>query len=191
MASIVRGAAISGVSADYLKTVARAESGLSPNAQASSSSGAGLYQFLAQTWLRTMLHYGPVLGLGRAASAIQLTAGGRAVVSDPLIRSRLLALRYDPTIATALAGALTREDTQALAVSLGRSPSPGELYVAHVLGPGRAAQLVRAADLVPNYPASSLFPAAAGQNPRLFFAGGEPRTADGLRALLERRSTGE
>jgi len=107
---------------------------------------------------------------------VRIGVDGRARVISPEARSALLALRYDPAIATALAGALTRENAEALKSALGRRPTGGELYAAHVLGPGQALQLISASRHTPNLPAAAIFPVAAASNPGLFYAGGAPRS---------------
>ena len=60
-----------GVPFNYLMAQARVESSLDPDAQASSSSAAGLFQFTKQTWLATLSQHGPNHGLEWAADAIR------------------------------------------------------------------------------------------------------------------------
>ena len=172
------------VSRRYLQTVARAESGLDAHAHAATSSAAGPFQFVDQTWLLTLHRYGGSLGLGLEAGFIRIDADGRARVGDPRVRAALLALRYDPAISGAMAAALTRENGQTLAAALGRPPSGAELYAAHLLGAGQALQLLSAYRLAPAYPAAALFPVAASSNRRLFFAAGAPRTVRDLMEII-------
>ncbi len=171
-----------GVSPRYLAAVARAESGFVSRAHASTSSAAGPFQFIDQTWLLTLHRYGRSLGLGLEASFIRIGPDGRARVGDRQVRAALLALRYDPAIAGAMAAALTRENGRTLGAALGRPPTGAELYAAHLLGAGQALQLLAAYRLTPAYPAAELFPVAASGNPHLFFAAGAPRT---VRDLVE------
>jgi hypothetical protein len=51
----------------------------------------------------------------------------------------ILRLRNDPTANAVMAGAFTRANSAFLSVRLGRSPSEGELRIAHLLGAGGAA----------------------------------------------------
>jgi hypothetical protein len=68
---------------------------------------------------------------------------------------------------------------------LGRAPSAGELYAAHVMGAGGAIRLIQAAANGAS-DAASLFPREARANHGLFYgANGEARSAQGL---LERLS---
>jgi hypothetical protein len=62
---------------------------------------------------------------------------------------------------------------------LGRAPSAGELYAAHVMGPGGAIRLIEAAQQgAPS--AAAVFPREAAANRGLFYANGEARSAQGL-----------
>ena len=92
-----------------------------------------------------------------------------------------MALRFDPTAAALLAGAFTKDNADHLEAALGRAPSHGELYTAHVLGPGGAVRLIEAAQSEPAASAAALFPAAAKANRHLFYdRGGEPRSVSEL-----------
>ena len=66
-----------GTSFNYLLATAQVESGLNPQAGASTSSARGLFQFIETTWLATMKQAGPALGYGRYADAITTDASGR------------------------------------------------------------------------------------------------------------------
>src|SRR5262245_45471886 len=57
-------AAATGTKFQYLLATAQVESGLNPNAMASSSSARGLFQFIDQTWLTTLKEAGRALGYG-------------------------------------------------------------------------------------------------------------------------------
>src|ERR1700746_2885437 len=95
-AGAIKGAAnATGTSFEYLLAAARAESGLNPQAAATTSSARGLYQFIDQTWLVHMEPAGPSLGYAAYADAIVET-GGRFEVPNPLLRRDILALRDDP-----------------------------------------------------------------------------------------------
>ena len=189
-AQIVQGAGLSGVSPRYLFAVARAESGLSAYARSPTSSAAGLFQFVDQTWLKTLRRHGVGLGLATEAGAIRIGADGRARVADPLWRAEILALRFDPVVAARLAGALTRENTSTLRLALGRPPTAGELYAAHLLGPSQALLLLSTAQVAPAYPARTILPVAAASNRALFYAGAAPRSVRQLVVLIADHASG-
>ena len=137
--AIRQAAQATGTSFQYLLATAQVESGLNPQAGASTSSARGLFQFIEQTWLATMKQSGTSLGYGQYADAITKTASGKYEVQDPAMRSDILKLRNDPAANAAMAGAFTKENATLLSQKLGRVPSEGELYIAHFLGEiGRA-----------------------------------------------------
>ncbi len=55
--------------------------------------------------------------------------------ADAATRRDILALRTDPEISARMAGEFARENAETLQARLGRAPSAGELYAAHVMGP--------------------------------------------------------
>lgn len=172
---------------DYLLATAQRESALDPSARASTSSAAGLFQFIEETWLSLVRSEGPRIGLGAEAQAITRASDGRHVVADPRQRDAILALREDPEISARLAGAFTRQNRDLLAAELGRTPSESDLAVAHVMGASGAAGLIRAVREAPHTPAADLFPRAAQANRALFFEpDGRPRDVAGLyRAIAQ------
>ena len=167
--AIRQAAQATGTSFQYLLATAQVESGLNPQAGASTSSARGLFQFIEQTWLATMKQSGASLGYGQYADAITKTASGKYEVQDPAMRSAILKLRNDPAANAAMAGAFTKANASQLSQKLGREPSEGELYIAHFLGVGGAAKLISAASGNPNASAASLFPSAAHANSSIFY----------------------
>ncbi|MGA7787569.1 MAG: transglycosylase SLT domain-containing protein, partial [Xanthobacteraceae bacterium] len=159
--AISQAAQATGTSFHYLLATAQVESGLNPRAGAATSSARGLFQFIDQTWLATMKQSGPALGYGQYAAAITKTASGHYVVNDPAMRSEILKLRNDPTANATMAGAFTQANAAVLSARLGRSPSEGELYIAHFLGAGGAARLISQAASDPNATAATAFGNAA------------------------------
>lgn len=170
-------AAVVGVDQAYLTRAAQRESSWNIYAASRTSSARGLFQFIEQTWLRSVADYGAAHGLAREARLIRFDRNGRAYVADPADRARILALRYDPTLASRIAAELTAQNVRELRAELGRLPSQGELYAAHVLGAAGATRLIRVAYAAPYYPAARLLPDAAGANRRLFFRGGRALSA--------------
>jgi len=187
--AIREASAATGTSFNYLLATARVESGLNPQAGASTSSARGLFQFIDQTWLGTMKQSGAELGYGRYAAAITQTASGHYQVADPEMRKEILALRNDPTANATMAGAFTRANADILSKKLGRAPSEGELYIAHFLGTGGAARLISLASSDPNAKATQYFANAATANSSIFFdrSTGAARTMAQVRNVLTAR----
>ncbi len=177
-AAIARAAQKTGVDFDYLLAQAKLESGLDPKARASSSSAAGLYQFLGSTWLDTLKKHGAEHGLGWAGEA----------ASDPALRSHVMALRTDPEASALMAAELASDNKAGLTAALGREPDTPELYLAHFLGLQGASQFLAALASDPSQSAASVIPAAAATNRAVFFApSGAPRSVSEVMDLLRSR----
>ncbi|MES1156175.1 MAG: transglycosylase SLT domain-containing protein [Alphaproteobacteria bacterium] len=178
-AAIAQAAETTGVDFSLLVQTAQRESGLNPSARAGTSSATGLFQFIDSTWLDMIRQHGAAHGLGGYAAALQ---SGQV---SPQTRADILALRNDPQVAALMAGEFTRDNAAALQARLGRAPSAGELYAAHVFGAGGAAQLIEAAARGTDNIAS-VMPREASANRGLFYASnGEPRSAQGLLDRLD------
>ena len=172
-----------GTSFNYLLATAKVESGLNPTAGAATSSARGLFQFIETTWLATLKQAGPALGYARYADAITQNANGQYEVRDPSLRREILSLRSDPTANALMAGAFTNANASVLSERLGRSPSEGELYIAHFLGAGGAARLLTIAATDPSAKAADFFPGAAQANPSIFY----DRTTGAARSVAQVR----
>jgi hypothetical protein len=174
-----------GATFDQLARTAARESDLRTDLASSSSSAKGLYQFVDQTWYELIKKEGPSVGLERLAAQITSDGKGGWTVADAREKAKILSLKTDPLVSSVMAGRFTEANTRSLTESLGRAPSDGEVYAAHVLGAGGAAKLVRLAEREAGTTASLAFPKAAAANPDLFYgAGGKPRTAAELLARL-------
>ena len=185
------GAMASGAGFDYLLATARRESALDPTAKAGTSSATGLFQFIEQTWLGVMKNAGPKLGLQAQADAITRQSDGTYAVADAGQRQAILDLRRDPKVSAVLAGALTQQNAEALSGSLGREPTAGDLYAAHVLGAKGAAALIATARAFPARAAALDLPEAAAANRGLFYdRTGRPRSAAELYASLSAAAQG-
>ncbi|MFV2092601.1 MAG: lytic transglycosylase domain-containing protein, partial [Hyphomicrobiales bacterium] len=79
-----------GTGFDYLLDTAIRESGLKSDAKASSSSATGLFQFVEQTWLKTVQSTGAKYGLVPQAAAITRGPQGRYDVADAKLRAEIL-----------------------------------------------------------------------------------------------------
>lgn len=181
----------SGVDFDYLLQTAIRESSLNPSAKASSSSAVGLFQFLESTWLQVMKDEGPRLGYQNYADAITETSDGDFVIKDPKLKAEVLKLREDPQIAADLAAAFTKNNGAYLYEKFGRMPSPGELYIAHFLGPKGADKMFTAGLADPDQIAAKLFPKQAKANPSIFYDDGQARTIRQVyKALVQKHEGG-
>ncbi len=167
--AIANAATATGVDFKYLYHQAKVESGLNPNAQASTSSASGLYQFTNQTWLATVAQHGAEHGLGWAAAAISRGANGHYYVADETTRTQILALRQDADTSAAMAGEYASDNRDYLQARLGRAAGSVDLYMAHFLGPAGAARFLSAKDADPDQSAASVMPAAARANRWVFY----------------------
>jgi len=103
LAGIQDASASTGVDFSYLMAQANRESSFDPAAQAKSSSAAGLYQFIEQTWLGVFKAHGAEYGQEALAEQITRRDDGRFVVADKATRQQILDLRRDPAFAAARA----------------------------------------------------------------------------------------
>jgi hypothetical protein len=153
------------------------ESSFDPNAQASSSSATGLFQFTKQTWLRTLKDHGDQYGLSNYTDHISVDSNGVAHVSDPTWRQAILNLRKDPQVSAEMAGELDKENLASLKSTVGGKIGPTDLYMAHFLGAGGASDFLNEMKVNPNAQAANVLPDAAASNPSVFYSSnGQPRT---------------
>jgi len=177
LAALQQAATATGADFDYLLGTATRESRLNPKAQATTSSAAGLFQFVEQTWLGVVKHYGTKHGLASFANAITQGTDGRFRTTNSADRAAILALRKDPQVASLMAGEFAQATRVNLEGSLGRAVCGGELYAAHFLGTDAACRLIRMNDSQPDASAASAFPAAADANRSVFYhRGGTAKT---------------
>ena len=170
-AAIRRASTNVGVDYDFLVKTARRESAMNPSAKAPTSSAAGLFQFIEQTWLGTVKQHGAQHGYGQYADLIHRGSDGRWRVEGSA-RNVVLDLRFDPHAASAMAAELTASNAAYLRGRTGKEPGAGDLYAAHFLGPAGAASLMSAMDRNPGGSAAALFPEAARANRSIFYKNG-------------------
>ena len=103
VAALKSAAAATGSDFHYLLGTAMRESSLKPSAQSSTSSAAGLFQFIDQTWLGLVKEHGAQHGLANYAAAISKDSDGR-YHADSGAKQSILALRKDPEAAALMAG---------------------------------------------------------------------------------------
>ena len=175
-AAIQRASQATGVDFSFLMRTASRESGYNPSAKAPTSSAAGLFQFVEQTWLSTLKKHGSKYGYARYADLIAVGADGRYRVNGDEARKAVMNLRFDPHAASLMAGELASDHAAYLAGRIGRQPTAGELYAAHFLGPQGSARLISATRTSPGASAAALFPEAASANRSIFYRDGRPVT---------------
>ena len=189
-AAIDRASKATGVDFGFLMKTAGRESSFNPRAQASSSSAAGLFQFVEQTWLSTLKQHGSKYGYARYADLINKGSDGRYRVDGSEARRAVMDLRLDPHAASLMAGELTSDHAAYLKGRVGRSPTNGELYAAHFLGPAGSAKLIEAVNSRPGATAASLFPDAARSNKSIFYRDGRAATVGEVYANLTKTGGG-
>ncbi len=173
-----------GADYDYLLKTAQRESSFQTNAKAASSSATGLFQFIEETWIRTIKDEGEQYGLGDYAKLIVKTDSGRYMIPNPADRQLILALRKDPQVSAMMAGAYARRNQRHLSAEIGRKPTSGELYIAHFLGAQDAVRLIIVRDTQQHLSAPDLFPRAAAANRSIFYRDGEARSVGEVYDLL-------
>lgn len=189
-AAIQRASNATGVDFSFLMKTAHRESGYNPKAKAPTSSAAGLFQFVEQTWLSTLKQHGAKYGYARYADLISKGADGRYRVNGAEARKAVMDLRLDPHAASLMAGELTSDHASYLRGRVGRAPTAGELYAAHFLGPQGSARLIEAMQTRPGASAASIFPDAAASNRSIFYREGRAATVAEVYANLTRNGGG-
>jgi hypothetical protein len=172
--SLKQASAATGVDFDFLVAQASVESGLrgGVHSRQRHSSASGLFQFTAQTWLSMMRRHGAHYGHGDLAGRIKEHANGHLTVSDPASEKRILDLRKDVKLAAIMAGELAKHNAVALQHALHRKANAAELHLAHLLGTTGAIRFLEARAADAGQSAAAVLPAAARQNPDIFFERG-------------------
>ena len=189
-AAIQRASSATGVDFGFLMRAAKRESGYNPGAKAPTSSAAGLFQFVDQTWMSTLKKHGAKYGYARYAELIQQSPDDRFHVDGAEARQAVMNLKLDPHAASLMAGELTSEHASYLRGRVGRDPTSGELYAAHFLGPQGSAKLIEAVHSNPRADAADLFPDAAAANRGIFYRGGRPASVLEVYANLTNSPSG-
>ena len=187
--ALQRAARATGVDFGYLVKTATRESANNPSARAGTSSAAGLFQFVDQTWLGTLKQHGAKHGYGRFADLIDKGSDGRYRVGNGQARRAVLDLKLDPQASALMAGEMTADHASYLRGRVGREPTGGELYIAHFLGPQGSAKLIEAARSQPGAIAANLFPQAASANRSIFYTQGRASTVAEVYANLTRNNS--
>lgn len=155
---IARHAKKVGVDPSLMQAFAVVESDLNPNAKASTSSAAGLYQFIRSTWNEQVKKFGQKYGL-------------KANVSP-----------FDVEAATLLASEYVKQNQRHIS-RVKPDTNFTDLYLTHFLGPGGANKFL---SLPPDSIAAQALPQAAAANKPIFYSkSGQPLT---VRAIYENLS---
>lgn len=182
--AIKKASVATGTDFSYLLTTAARESNFQTQAKAKTSSAAGLFQFIENTWLQTVKEEGGRFGLEKYSPHIFKTSSGRYYVPNRETRSEILKLRHNPEISAMMAGAFTQQNAEYVGSRLGREPNQGELYIAHFLGPAGATKLISMAERRPSAAADAQFPKAAAANRGVFYSHGKARSVSQVYDLL-------
>lgn len=121
----IRGGAVD----QFVDRIIKVESGGKANAKNPNSSATGAGQFIASTWLGMVRKYRPDLMDGRT-------------------NAEILALRNDYALSREMTRRYAEENAGFLAAQ-GLPQTPGNIYLAHFLGPRGAAQVLKAAPGTP------------------------------------------
>lgn len=130
--------------------------------KASTSSATGWFQFLNATWDEMVSKHGRKYG----------------IVNDAKRSSRL-----DPRANALMGIEFTKGNQRYLKSKTGFMPNITDTYIAHFLGMGTAVKFINAD---PETLGTVLLPREARSNPRVFYAGGQPRTLGEIRIYFEK-----
>lgn len=174
--TIVKASDEAGVDPVYMMALADKESSFDTEAKAATSSAAGLFQFVARTWLEMIRDYGARYGLAEEAAAVK--GRGAAITVTGSMRGRVLGLRNDPRVAALMAAELIKRDRERIEARVGRALTTTELYLAHFLGTASAGRFLSLSSEKPDEVAGREFRTAARANRSLFTAktGGKRRS---------------
>ncbi len=184
--SIRSASATTGVDFKFLVAQASLESGFQSDVQSKRSSAAGLFQFTSQTWLNMIRDHGAKYGQADLASQIETQANGKLVVADKATEKQILDLRKDVALSAQMAAELTKSNAAHLVRALGHKPSAADLHLAMLLGATGAVRFLKAHQSDAAASAAALVPAAARQNPSIFYDSGHtPKTVAAVYQRIE------
>jgi hypothetical protein len=172
MDSLREAASKTGINFDFLVAQASLESGFRGNVHASKGSATGLFQFTGATWLRMMHDHGAQYGYADLAKSVKLNTQGAAVVADKQTERRILELRGNNRLSALFAGEYAKTNGGRIESVTGHKATAAELHLAHLLGPNGAIRFIKAHDVNGSQSAAKVAPAAARQNPELFYSRG-------------------
>ena len=192
LSAIANASKTTGADFAYLMDKASTESGFDPGAKSKGSSATGLFQFIDKTWLSMVAQHGAQHGLGDLAQKITIDDQGRPHVADPATRRHILDLRKNPAIAAAMAGEFAVDNKEYLQNKLHQAVGSAELYLAHFLGAGKAANFLKEMKENPSQVAATIFGHEATANKNVFFnkETGQPKTLEQIYAFFKSKFDG-
>ena len=143
---------------------------------------AGPFGFSESLWLRALKDTAPTGVSARFAGRIFKTSGGRFYVPTSSERDEILAARWDVAVASRVARAFAEINARRMQPAIGRAPTSGELYLAHLFGPEAAVSVIKLARTKPGDLAAEHFNDLLETAPDLLFDDGKPLTVAGLYA---------
>ena len=172
--ALQRAALATGLNAGVLRRIAERESRLNSAAANPFSSARGLMQFTRDTWLEVVRDFGPRHGLGQQAQALTTDRDGKIGARNWRELQGILSLRDDPHLSAVLAAERLKKARPALEEAQGRTASPADLYLVHLLGPTGARQFLAAVRATPSRSSLAIVGNAAKPNPGVFERSGRP-----------------
>lgn len=166
--ALARAERVTDIDPAVLHAIAGRESQFNPTAKNPLSSARGLMQFTRSTWLEVVRDFGGRHGLGGYAAALRTDRDGNITARDPRVLARILRMRDDPRLAAIMASERIGQQRKVLERELGRSVTPTDLYLVHMLGPQGARRFLTELRRNPGAPSTAVVGAAARPNPGVF-----------------------
>lgn len=146
----------------------------------------GPFRFSERVWLRALKESGQSGGAGNYAGRIFKTSGGRFYVPAASERDEILNARANVAVASRVARAFAELNGRRMRPTLGRDPTSGDLYLAHLFGPEVALSLIQQAKATPDELATAHYPDLLATAPETLFHDGKPVTVGALYHKLTR-----
>jgi hypothetical protein len=172
--ALQRAAQATGLGAGVLRRIAERESRLDSTAGNPLSSARGLMQFTRDTWLEVVRDFGPRYGLHQQAESLITDRNGNIGARNWRELQGILRLREDPHLSAVLAAERLKKARPALEEARGRTASPADLYLVHLLGPTGARQFLAAVRDTPSRSSLAVVGNVAKPNPGIFERHGRP-----------------
>ena len=155
-----------GMDFTYLMDINYLESSHKPWAEAATSTAVGPFQFIESTWLSTFRKHAGKYGYAKLVSEMD----------KPAQKKYVLELRKDVKLSALLASEFALENLARLQNEVGGTIGKPDLYMAHFLGAGGAADFIREFRKNPDAQAAAKFPGPAGSNAVVFYHDGQKKT---------------
>jgi hypothetical protein len=120
----------------------------------------GSFRFGERAWLRALHENAEVAET--IGARVFVTSGGRYYLPAPADQPRVAAARTDDEFAARIAYSAAVRNAAVMRLALHRSPTAGDLYIAHVFGAPTAIELIAAVDEAPDAALEQRFPTLIG-----------------------------